>query len=108
MPEDEVTMAEVLRRLDDQDRRYEARTKVDDIREERAERDRRELLDRVDKHGIRTTAIETKWEAFFGEQGAFRLFCAQISGHDKKIDRLMWLAGVGFGILITLEFILKH
>lgn len=108
MSEEQVTMAEVLRRLEEQDRKYEARTRIDDEREQRAERDRRELLDRVDAHGIRTTAIETKWEAFFGEQGAFRQFCAQITGHDKKIDRLMWLAGVGFGVLITLEFVFKR
>ena len=98
----------VILRLDEQDRKYDARREEDDAREARARTESQELIARVDRHGIRTTTIETRWEAFFGEQGAFRLFCAQIAAHDKKIDRLMWLAGVGFGILITLEFVLKH
>lgn len=101
-------MAEVLRRLEDQDRKYDARTRIDDERERRAAEDRRELLDRVDAHGVRTTAIETKWEAFFGEQGAFKFFIGQITDLAKKNDRLTWLVAVGVGIIITLQFVLKR
>lgn len=108
MPEEQVTMVEVLRRLDEQDRKYEARTRIDDEREQRAERDRRELIERVDAHGVRTTAIETKWEAFFGEQGAFKFFISQIGDLAKKNDRLTWLVAVGVGIIITLQFVLKR
>lgn len=28
--------------------------------------------------------------------------------HDKKLDRLSWMVAVGLGIVITLQFILKH
>jgi len=101
-------LAAVIKRLDEQDRKYDARREEDDAREARAQKERQELIARVDRHGVRTTAIETKWEAFFSEQGAFRLFCAQIAGHDKKIDKLMWIAGIGFGIVVTLQFVLKH
>jgi|GEM_PF-5706367 len=101
-------LAAVIRRLDELDRKYDARREEDDARDARAHTEREELRERLDRHGVRTTALETKWEAFFSEQGAFRLFCAQITAHDKKIDRLMWIAGIGFGIVITLEVLLKH
>jgi hypothetical protein len=108
MSEEQVTMAEVLRRLEEQDRKYEARTRIDDERDQRAERDRREMLDRVDGHGQRMTGMETKWAAFFGEQGAFRIFTAQLTEQAKKTDRLTWLVAVGVGIVITLQFVLKR
>lgn len=97
-------LADVLRRLDDQDRKYDKRREEDDRREASAAAAREALLTRVDEHGKRTTKLETKWEAFFGDQGAFRLFCSQISNHDKKLDRLTMYFFIGMGILIAAQF----
>ena len=97
-------IAEVIRRLDEQDKKYDARRKEDDRREETASRTRSELLSRVDAHGQRTTKLETKWEAFFGDQGAFKLFCGQIAGHDRKIDNLRTYVLIGLGLVLAAQF----
>jgi hypothetical protein len=31
-----------------------------------------------------------------------------LEAHNHKIDRLSWLIAVGIGVLITLQFLLKH
>lgn len=101
-------LASITRRLDEQDKKYDARREEDDARETRARSERQLLLDRVDAHGRRTTVLETDWKAFFSDQGAFRLFCKQINDQAAKTDRLTWLVAVGLGIVITLQFMLKR
>lgn len=100
-------IGEVLIALDAIDSRLSARDeldaerrKVDDLRDAEQQAVQRELLQRTDK-------LETNWESFFGEQGAFRMVINQLKGHSKKIDRLTWIAGVGVGIAIVVQIWLQ-
>jgi hypothetical protein len=60
------------------------RRKIDDARDAR-------ILDRVDKHGQRLASLEIRWEAFFGENGAFTFVKNKISDIEKR-DR--WKMGL--------------
>lgn len=84
------------------------RRKVDDEREKKADLRTAELIQRIDNHGLRTTAIETKWEAFFGDQGAFKIFVKNIEDLSRKSDKQAILLAIGIGIIITLQFLLKR
>lgn len=98
-------MAEVLRRLDAQDRRYAERSNLDDQREERASREREMLLERVDTHGKRVTIIETRFDAFFGEQGAFRLVCKKIDESADTVKAHGKYIFIGVGVIMAGEFL---
>ena len=93
--------------LAEQDRASAERRKVDDERTHAAELGRRQLLDRADGHGARLGRLEARWEAFFSDEGAFKVVLHRGVEQGKKLDRLFWLAGIGFGIIATLELILK-
>lgn len=94
-------------RLESQDKVDEERRKLDDDRYTHLAAGQKEVLSRVDTHGTRTTALETKWAAFFGDEGAFKLVMKNIDSQGKKIDKLMWLVACGIGGLAALEFIQK-
>lgn len=82
------------------DRLDSERRKVDDARDER-------LLDRVDKHGTRMTTMETRWEAFFGDNGAWNYVKKKIEATDKQ-NRV--IIGFGFTTMVgvILNLWLKH
>jgi hypothetical protein len=94
------------------------RRKVDDARHEtlikgqdRIAQGQDELVSRVDSHGLRTTAIETRWEAFFGPQGAFGLVMKgidtqseQIKAQTKVSNRTNWILAIGVGIVLAAQF----
>jgi hypothetical protein len=83
------------------------RRKLDDARNTAATTDRKELLDRVNKHGLRVTTLETNWANFFGENGAFTYVKRKIDATDKQ-NR--WIIGLVLstlaGIIVTL--VTKH
>jgi hypothetical protein len=82
--EEFTTMEQVSSKLNSISQSLAARDRVDaDRRKVDDTRDTR-LLERVDAHGIRTTAIETKWEAFFGPNGAFTYVTRKIEATDKQ------------------------
>ena len=93
-------------KIDSQNREYDQRRKEDDKRTLAATKAREELLKRVDAHGLRTTKLESRFEAFFGPEGAFQSVLHRGISQGKKIDKLSWLMGIGVGIVATLEFIL--
>lgn len=71
------------------------RRKIDDARDVR-------LLERVDKHGTRMTAMETNWANFFGENGAFAYVKKKIEATDKQ-NR--WIIGL---IVTTLTAVIVN
>ena len=108
MTEVSQTLNSILQDLSSRKILEAERRKLDDARDESARKDRKELLDRVNAHGTRTTALETKWAAFFGDEGAFKLVMKAGAEQSKKLDRNTWLIAIGFGILIATEFFLKR
>lgn len=79
------------------------RRKLDDARDSAARKDRSELLDRVNKHGTRQTALETRWEAFFGDQGAFKIVVKGMEQTTAKLNMIIWAGFVGtLGLLVEL------
>lgn len=111
----------------------EERRKVDDARHEtlikgqdRIAKGQDELVSRVDNHGLRTTAIETRWEAFFGPQGAFGMvmrgieeqkeqmktqgasFEAKMTEQTKTSNRTNWILAVGVGIVLAAQFLAPY
>src|ERR1700722_6192149 len=106
MPQVSTALNSILQTLEARDTLDAERRKTDDAREIHAVADRKELLDRVDAHGIRTTRLESRWEAFFGPEGAFQSVLNRGISQGKKIDKLSWLVGIGGGVGATLAFIL--
>lgn len=94
-------------RLEARDRLDAERRKVDDLRSANEAKVRQELVQRTAEQGERTAKLEANWESFFGDQGAFRMVIAELKSHNIKIDRLMWLTGVGAGILVVLQLLLR-
>lgn len=94
MAEVSAELLSIRQTLEAQDRIDAERRKVDDAREEAASKAREALLERVDKHGIRTTTLETMWAAFFGPNGAFALVLKQL---DSQGAQNKWI----LGLLIT-------
>jgi len=84
------------------------RRKTDDIRYERLAKNQETIIERTDKHGLRTTALETLWSAFFGDQGAFKIVVKNQEDQGKKIDRLSWGFAIGIGLLMATQFWLTY
>lgn len=82
------------------------RRKTDDARYDALKKSNDEVMARVDGHGLRTTALETKWAAFFGDEGAFKVVVRNQENQGKKIDRLSWFIAGGIGLLAALQFII--
>ena len=83
------------------------RRKVDDARNAAATTDRKELLERVNKHGLRVTTLETNWANFFGENGAFTYVKRKIDATDKQNRVIIGLVlSTLAGIIVTL--VTKH
>lgn len=105
-------------RFEYREKNDEERRKVDDARhqtliqgQDRIVKGQEELVARVDNHGLRTTAIETKWEAFFGPQGAFGMVMrgideqkVQMKEQTKVSSRTNWILAVGVGIVLAAQF----
>jgi hypothetical protein len=126
MSEEFTSMAQVRAELDSIRRNLEARDrldqerrKVDDAREQSAAAAREHLLERVDGHGRRTTALETKWEAFFSEQGAFRVLIRlseqnncdikALAEETRKSIQALWRPVlIGIGGLAVLNIVVSH
>lgn len=85
---------------------YDERRRTDDARYERVIKAQDAILERVDGHGRRTTAIETKWEAFFGKQGAYGIILETLKNQDNKIDRLAWYIAIGIGLVVGIQFLI--
>jgi hypothetical protein len=92
--------------LEAQNQQYAARRLEDDRRELVATSDRKELLDRVNAHGTRTTALEANWAAFFGEQGAFRMVVKQGVDQAKDIKNLSKAQWMGVGLVVGINAVL--
>lgn len=92
------------KRWDDRELMETERRKLDDERDRKHTQKMDEVLDRLDKHGTRTTALETKWEAFFGDQGAFKLVVKGLDKLDGKTDKLAWLLAIGIGIMVAVQY----
>jgi hypothetical protein len=101
-----VKMDSLISRIEGRDKLDEERRKTDDARYTTLSKRHEEILERVDKHGIRTTALETKWAAFFGDEGAFKLVMKGLENLDKKSDKQNWFIAIGIGILGALQFLL--
>jgi hypothetical protein len=75
------------------------RRKIDDARDAR-------ILDRVDRHGTRMTAMETNWAAFFGENGAFNFVKAKLEKIEKMDTwKMCLLVATLVGVIVNL---IKH
>lgn len=101
-----LQLVNITRRLDDQDKKYDARRVEDDARDARAHVERDAAAERLDLHGRRTIALETKWEAFFGDQGAFKQFVLKLESHDAKLDKMSAYLLIGVGILLASQFLI--
>lgn len=64
------------------------RRKVDDARDVKAEKASDDLRERMDRHGTRTTALETNWAAFFGPVGAFTTAVDNISKLTHSMEEV--------------------
>lgn len=100
-----AALAAIDSRLEASDEMDAERRKLDDLRYQTQDGERKELLQRIGGISDRTSKLESNWDSFFGEQGAFPMVVAKIDGHGKKIDRLMWFAGVIFGIGLVLKLL---
>jgi 1-aminocyclopropane-1-carboxylate deaminase/D-cysteine desulfhydrase-like pyridoxal-dependent ACC family enzyme len=83
------------------------RRKVDDTRDEGAHKERVELIERVNRHGQRMTAIETNWANFFGENGAFTMVRKKLEASDVQ-NR--WIIVFAFSTLVgvIVNLLTKH
>lgn len=104
---EERTAVVITDRFDKQDREYSARSKVDDARYAKSTNQREEMLARMDGHGKRTTALETKWTAFFSDEGAFKIFVTKLESQEagqrtvqRMIGGLIVLQAVGIPLLL--------
>lgn len=84
MSEVSQALNSILQTLEERDRIDLARRDVDDRRDAIAKTDRKELLDRLEGHDKRVTALETNWAAFFGDNGAFTYVKNKIEATDKQ------------------------
>lgn len=107
-----VTLDQVSGRVELIDQRLESdaeldkeRRKIDDDRYRTLSNGQGEVLKLVNDHGARTTALETKWTAFFGDQGAFKGVIKGLEDQGKKIDKLTWIVASGIGGLAVVQFI---
>lgn len=76
------------------------RRRQDDLRRTTETKEREQLL-------ARTGKLEGQWNAFFGEFGAFQGVITTVKDHGKKLDRLMWIAAVGVGIMTAVDVLLR-
>ena len=91
--------------LEAQDTLDAERRKVDDARYGRLAKGQEDLVARVDRHGTRTTAVETQLATFFGENGAFRIVLKGIDSLTKDGKLQSRLIYIGMGIILALQFI---
>src|SRR5271163_3926058 len=105
--EEFTTMAAISSELNSIRQTLEARNVLDaERRKIDDERDIR-LLERVDIHGQRMTAMETKWAAFFGENGAFTYVKKKIESTDLQNKWIIALVITTLvGIIVNLA--VKH
>jgi hypothetical protein len=85
-----------LSRRDDLDAK---RRLVDDARDAT-------LLARVDEHGRKQTELETKWNAFFSDQGGWGYVSRKITTTDTQ-NRWI-IGGVGSILVAVIIDLLKH
>lgn len=98
---------DVKANLMEQDRRDAARRLVDDERNKLNLECQKIILERLDRHGNRTTAIETKITGWFEKGGVISMLITTVAGQGKLIQRALIAIGVGTGIILTVEFFLK-
>lgn len=101
MGEVAIIVQNIERKLDEKIEEDGKRRLVDDKRYDT-------ILERTDKHGLRTTALETLWAAFFGDQGAFKVVVKNQDEQGKKVDRLSWLMAIGCGLILATQFWLMY
>lgn len=83
------------------------RRKIDDSRDEVAHKERIEVVERMNRHGLRMTTIETNWAAFFGENGAFTYVRKKLEASDAQ-NR--WIIVFAFSTLVgvIVNLLTKH
>lgn len=101
----ESAVSSLVQRWDEREKLDNERRKVDDARYETLAKRHEILIERVDKHGERTTALETKWAAFFDEKtGAFRYVTQGMEKLNTKTDKMAWLLAIGIGIMWAIQY----
>jgi DNA-binding transcriptional MerR regulator len=101
-----VAVNEIRGLLEAQNKTYEDRCKVDDVRDKRTGRQLEEVVDRLDAHGRRITKSETLWEGFFGELGAYKILVEQGKANASKLDKIIWTLA-GLVLVGVVKFIFK-
>lgn len=110
-----ATRVELIdQKFDSKEETDKQRRIVDDARFTVLTGGQKEVLARVETHGTRTTALETKWAAFFGDEGAFKAIMKRIDSmgdkqddQGKKIDKLTWIVAGGLGAVSATQFIIE-
>lgn len=104
-------MAQVAARLDSisqtmkaRDDLDAARRQVDDERDEKADKAAVDLRERMDRHGTRTTALETNWAAFFGPIGVFSTVVKDVSTLTQSMSEVKEDVGFVKGAATTLKW----
>lgn len=115
MSESKLSMGEIAIIVQNIESKLDSKVADDDKRREVDDRRYNELINRTDKHGQRTTAVETQLAAFFSDQGAFKMVIKGIDAlsvtvkeQGAKADKNSWLIAIGVGLLMATQFWLGH